>query len=83
MFQFRLHPQTGFLFPMVSETSLAPKMSVAAAQGIRTPVDTHDGHAMQLLHVWPQVFAISREPPLPHALHTYRLAMAAVRFPIT
>jgi hypothetical protein len=59
------------------------KCLLHSAQGIRTAEKTHRGLAKQSLHVWSHTCVKSRLHPLLHALHTYRLAMAPVRFTIT
>ena len=60
----------------VDETCLVPEISVASAQGIRTPFATHGVLAMQQLHIWSYVWDTSLRHPLPHALHTNFLVMA-------
>ena len=65
--QFLLRSHTGFLFPirflwLVKHAWLRKCLS-QSAHGIRTPVDTHGGLAMQLLHVWSQLGVRSRERP--------------------
>ena len=68
---------------MVREIFLAPKMSVAVRTGYSNPCRyirrTRYAVATYLVA---NVCHIARTP-LQHALHTYRLAMTAVSFPIT